>query len=287
MHRSLFLAAAVLAAVAGRQATLSAAAESRPAASVRVALVQFDALPGQRQRNLVQMERLVERAVADGARLVMFHELATSDYVDDIEPLAEPIPGGPSCQRMARLARKTDCHIAFGLPEKEGPRRYIAYVFLGPGGLVARYRKTWLHKTNPDEGFRNEWARYDPGSGPEAFEILGLRATCLICADATAPRCVERVRRLQPELIFLPVNRGAQRFAEYPGIIARMGAPTLVANRVGQSHSRDCVGGSAVYDALGRVVTAANRAGREEILCYDFPLPADPPTRQRPAKPSH
>jgi predicted amidohydrolase len=247
------------------------ASDSSPAESVRVALVQFDAVPGQRERNLDQMQRLVEQAVSGGAHLVMFHELATSDYVDDIEPLAEPIPEGPSCQRMAILAGRLGCHIAFGMPEKAGPRRHIAYVFLGPEGLVARYRKTWLYKTDADEGFRNEWARYDPGTGPEAFEILGLRATCLICADAGSPRAVERVRRLEPEVIFFPVNRGAKLFTSYPRIVARMGATTLVANRVGQSHTRDCVGGTAVYDATGRIVVEANRAGEEEILYYDLP----------------
>jgi len=253
------------------QSVAPGASDSKPAQSVRVALVQFDAVPGQRERNLDQMQRLVEQAASSGARLVMFHELATSDYVDDIEPLAEPIPDGPSCQRMARLAGTLGCHIAFGMPESAGPRRHIAYVFLGPQGLVARYRKTWLFKTDPDEGFRNEWSRYDPGTGPELFEILGLRATCLICADADSPRCVERVRRLEPEVIFFPVNRGAKLFTTYPRIIARMGAPTLVANRVGKSHTRDCVGGSAVYDATGRIVVEANRAGREQIIYYDLP----------------
>jgi len=222
------------------------------------------------------MERLVQQAVSGGAELVMFHELATSDYVDDIDSLAEPIPGGPSCRRMAGLAARLGCHISFGLPEREGPRRHIAYVFLGPDGMVARYRKTWLYKTDADEGFRNEWARYDPGTGPETFEILGMRATSLICADADSPRAVERVRALEPDVIFFPVNRGAKLFTTYPGIVARMGATTLVANRVGQSHTRDCVGGTAVYDPTGRIIAEANRSGEEEILYHDLPRVARP-----------
>jgi predicted amidohydrolase len=259
----------------GVQAT-SARAESTAAGGLRVALVQFDAVPGERERNLTEMERLVREAVSGGARLVMFHELATSDYVDDIDPLAERIPDGPSCRRMGALASELGRHIAFGLPERDGDRRFIAYVFLGPGGLIARYRKTWLFRTDADEGFRNEWARYDPGSGPEPFEILGRRATALICADATSPRAVERVRALEPEIVFFPVNRGAKRFTAYPEIIARMGAVTLVANRVGQSHTRDCVGGSAVYDRDGRIIVEANRSGEEEILYYDLPATSPP-----------
>ena len=51
----------------------------------------------------------------------------------------------------------------------------------------------------------------------------------------------------------------------------RRAVATLVANRVGQSHTRDCVGGTAVYDATGRIVVEANRAGQEEILYYALP----------------
>jgi predicted amidohydrolase len=277
MELRFFLVTALGAGVVCLHAASAPASDPPPAESVRVALVQFDAVPGQRERNLAEMERLVEQAVSGGAQLVMFHELATSDYVDDIDPLAERIPDGPSCQRMGRLAGRLGCHIAFGMPEREGARRFIAYVFLGPQGLIARYRKTWLYKTDADEGFRNEWARYDPGTGPEAFEILGLRATSLICADADSPRAIERVRRLKPDVIFFPVNRGAKLFTTYPRIVARMGAPTLVANRVGQSHTRDCVGGSAVYDASGQIIVEANRSGEEQIIYHDLPRAARRP----------
>jgi len=34
-----------------------------------------------------------------------------------------------------------------------------------------------------DDGFRNEWTRYNPGTGPNLFLIDGIRATCFICAD--------------------------------------------------------------------------------------------------------
>lgn len=270
MDLLVLLVSGLAAGALGPHAVTTEAAEPRRE-RVRVALVQFDAVPGERDRNLSEMERLVQEAVLGGAHLVMFHELATSDYVDDVDTLAEPIPDGPSCRRMGGLAARLGCHIAFGLPERDGARRFIAYVFLGPDGLIARYRKTWLFKTDADEGYRNEWARYDPGTGPEPFEILGRRATALICADADSPRAVERVRRLEPEVVFFPVNRGAKLFTTYPGIVARMGAVTLVANRVGQSHTRDCVGGSAVYDPTGRIVVEANRDGQEQILYYDLP----------------
>lgn len=279
MRFSFLLSALALSALAwgaGRSPSVALAAGSRTAATgIRVALVQFDARPGEVRKNLNAMERLARQAVANGARLVLFHELATTDYMDDMTQLAEPIPEGPSCRRMESLAKELDCFLSFGMPEQDGGRLYIAQVFFGPQGFVYRYRKTWLCKDETDGGYRNEWARYNPGTGPELFEIDGIRATCFICADATAPRCIEQARALRPELVFFPVNRGARKFQEYPALIARIGAPTLVANRVGKSYGRDCVGGSAVYGGDGQILAQANRDHQEEILYYQIALPAN------------
>lgn len=233
---------------------------------VKVALAQFDARPGEVSRNLDTMERLAREAASRGARFIMFHELSTTDYLDDVGPALEEIPGGPSSQRIAALARELDCYISFGLPEKEADRRYIAYAFFGPEGLVEKYRKTWLFKSKEDPGFRNEIARYDPGEGPRIFDIDGIRATCLICADADAPRCIQRIADLKPDLVFFPINRTAKTFDAYPGHVARFGAITLVANRVGKSQTLDCPGGSTIYDPNGKVIAEANRDGAEEVL---------------------
>ena len=121
--------------------------------------------------------------------------------------------------------------------------------------------------------YRDEWARYNPGTGPELFYIDGIRATCFICADAESSRCIEQARALQPELVFFPINRGAHTFQEYPKLVSRIGAITFVANRVGKSHTRDCAGGSVIYNADGEIICRANRNFEEEILFYDVVVP--------------
>ncbi len=238
----------------------------------RVALVQFDSKPGQVQKNLEAMERIAREAVQHDAELVMFHELATSDYMDDMGNFAEPIPQGPSCQAMEKLAKELRCYISFGMPEKNEDRLHIAQVFVGPDGFIYRYRKTWLWRSKGDEGFRNEWARYNPGTGPELFEIAGIQATCMICADADAPRCIEQARTLNPQLVFFPVNRGAKSFHEYPAVAAQIGAPMLVTNRIGDSHGKTCVGGCTVYAPDGQLLAVANRNQTEEILYYTLTI---------------
>lgn len=249
---------------------------------VPVALVQFDAVPEHVEKNRKAMDRLAEKAVGLGSRWVVFHEGTLADYTPRLSELAEVVPGGRSTQRMAALAAELNCFISFGLSEVEDERYYITQAFVGPEGFVYRYRKTWLWRSEKDEGYRNEWARYDPGSGPEPFVMDGVKATCFICADGEAPRCIQRAAALKPQVVFYPNNRGSlPKFKVFGARAREIGAPMLVTNRVGRSWKHDCVGGCVVYSARGRVLARANREGREEILIHRLRLapqgPSAPP----------
>jgi len=240
---------------------------------IPVALVQFDAVPEQVDRNLGEMERLASEAAGRGARWIMFHEGTVCDYTPRLDELAEPVPAGKCTRRMADLARRLKCHLSFGLSETERGRFYITQVFVGPRGLVYRYRKTWIWRDPPDKGYRDEWARYDPGTGPELFEIDGVRATCFICADGEAPRCIQRAAALRPQLAFFPNNRGGLPAFEVFGARAKtIGASMLVTNRVGNSWMHPCKGGCVAFAADGSVLAKANREGKEEILYCDVPV---------------
>jgi len=240
---------------------------------IQIALIQFDAVPEQIEKNLVQMEVLVERAVSSGARWVMFHEGTVCDYTPRVADLAEPIPNGLSTFRMTKLSRRLCCYVSFGLSEKYEGRYFISHVFAGPSGYFYHYRKTWLWREPGDEGYRNEWARYDPGTGPELFEIDGIEAACFLCADGDAPRCIERAAGLKPKIIFYPNNRSSLPEFDVFGKIAKViGAPMLVTNRIGRSWVDDCKGGCVIFSATGEVLAKANRDGKEEILFYNLDL---------------
>ena len=243
---------------------------------VIVAIVQFDAVPEAIDRNLNEMERLVRAAVDRGARWIQFHEGCVADYTPQVKALAESVPDGKSTQRMMKLAAELDCYISFGLNERNDGRFHISQVFVGPRGLVHCYRKTWLHRTDEDKGYRNELARYDPGTGPNLFEFDGVRAACFICADATAPRCIERLRDLQPQVVFHPnnhINRTPEADWERKRQRAKeIGAPVLVSNRVGYSWMYRCEGGCGVISSSGELLAQSNTAGKEEILVYELEI---------------
>ena len=244
---------------------------------VTVAIVQFNAVPEAIDRNLGEMERLTRTAVDQGARWIMFHEGCVADYTPRVKTLAETVPDGKSTQRMIKLAAELNCYISFGLNERNGDLFHISQVFVGPQGLVHCYRKTWLHRTDKDVGYRNELARYDPGTGPSLFEMDGVSTACFICADATAPRCIERLRDLQPQVVFHPnnhINRSPKAdWARKRERTEQIGAPVLVSNRIGHSWMYHCEGGCGVISATGELLAQSNTDGQEEVLVYELEIP--------------
>jgi predicted amidohydrolase len=250
--------------------------QEQPAArTIPIALVQFDAVPEQVDRNLQEVGRLTEQAAKSGARWVIFHEGTVCDYTPRLHELAELVPEGKSTQWITKLASRLKCFISFGLSETRADRFHICQVFVGPEGFIYRYRKTWIWHILDDKGYRDEWARYDPGTGPEIFQFDGVRATCFICADGAAWRCWERAAQLRPQLVFYPNNRGTLTGFPVLGQLAKtIGAPMIVTNRVGTSWFEKCEGGCAVYSGSGVLLAAANHEGKEEILLHNLEIRA-------------
>ena len=240
--------------------------------TLRVAAVQFDTRPQEPERNLKVMERLCRAAAGQGARLVLFHENSLLGYGPRVRDLAERVPEGPTSLHFIELAAELDLWIGAGLAERDGDRVYVTHAFFGPEGYVTKYRKTWLFHTNHDRK-RDEWAHFDPGTGPEVFELAGVRTTALICSDADSRRCLDILAALEPELVLFPNNRsdlhGPETFAH---IARRAGAPVVLTNRSGMSWQYACNGGSCVLAADGTTLARANRVGREEVLICDVPV---------------
>ena len=238
-------------------------------------MIQFDTVPQENEYNVDQIERLASDAAARGAEIIMFHEGSVTDYVSDVEKYSEYVPDGPSCKRIERLAKNLGTYITFGISEKTPDKMYyITQVFMGPKGFIYKYRKTWLWTGSKDQGYRNEWARYDCGPGPQLFDIAGLKATCFICADGEAPRCIDRAKNLKPDIVFYPNNRQSylgdkQKFAERAAYI---GAPMLVTNRVGKSWVHTCAGGCSVIDQTGRFLARTEPNDGEKILVWDLAI---------------
>ena len=82
--------------------------------SLRVAAVQFESKPADKDANFKKIEPFVQLASAQGVRLIVFPECCITGYwfirnlsVAELAALSEPIPDGQSTQRLIALARPT------------------------------------------------------------------------------------------------------------------------------------------------------------------------------------
>ncbi len=209
--RLLVLLAAVAVAVAGCAAppagpkSSAVRSESKPRPrpkTVKVAAVQCPSVLADVAGNTKRLTRLVRKAAAAGAKIVVLPEAAITGYLSqDLKrnwhlpgrPLAfpfqgvhpgiaaEPVPG-PSTRHFAKLAGELGVYVTVPLierdVERDGARYFNTVALVSPAGtLVAHYRKLtpWPH---PEQS----WAT--PGDlGTATYDTEYGRVGLAICFD--------------------------------------------------------------------------------------------------------
>ena len=177
---------------------------------LRVASVQMESRPADKEANFSTLERFVREAADGGARLVVFPECCVSGYwfirnltPDALAALAEPIPDGPSTERLLALAQRYQVSVGAGWVETgEDGKFHNSYVVALPDGTFHRHRK--LH------AFEHPLIR--GGSEFTVFDLPGgFRAGILICYDCNLIENVRLTALRGAEILIAPHQTGAVR----------------------------------------------------------------------------
>ncbi len=146
---------------------------------------------------------LVRAAAAEGSRLIVLPELASTGYVFESEAearaLAEPVPDGPTSRAWAALAAELGLHIVAGIAESAGDTLYNAAVIVGPEGYIGTYRKA--HLWDQENVF---FARGDLGF-PVFDTALG-KVGVAICYDGWFPETFRQLALGGAEIVCIPTN---------------------------------------------------------------------------------
>jgi predicted amidohydrolase len=149
---------------------------------LRVASVQMEHTDGDKQANFAKIETFVAAAAARNAQLVVFPECCVTGYwfirnlaAQQLAELAEPVPDGPSTQRLRELARRHSITIGAGWVESATAGVFHnTYVVALPDGTIHFHRKI--------QSFEHSAIR--SGNQYTVFDLPGgLRAGILICYD--------------------------------------------------------------------------------------------------------
>jgi predicted amidohydrolase len=178
-----------------------------PPQTLRAAVVQFEHTPDRKELNFAKIESFARRAAADGVRLLAFPECCITGYWflrklprEGLAAIAEPVPDGPSTQRLVALARECGMTIGAGLIEAAPDGRlFNTYVVALPDGRVHRHRKIQAFESEHISA-GNEYTVFDTPDG--------VRVGVLICYDNNIVENARITALLGAEVLLAPHQTG-------------------------------------------------------------------------------
>ncbi|MCX5515756.1 carbon-nitrogen hydrolase family protein [Kaistia algarum] len=220
------------------------------AAEVKVAAVTFH--PTDMAHNIPKMVAMASEAAKNGARLIVFPEMAATGYlyIDLAQEGAniDTIPG-TATKALGAVAKTYGVYISFGLIERDAASGlvYNAAALVGPKGLVGKYRKNQLQP-----GFDNLFR--SPGNlGFPVFDTEIGKIAMMICYDDS-----------QLQSLLLPALRGADIVAYS---VAALYIPK--AER-GSSSDHSTIASMATLPGwMGINVVGANGSGIDDVAEFD------------------
>jgi len=242
---------------------------------IKLALCQISSKRENKTENLQKIENLTLEAKRQGADLAIFPEMCVTGYIllDQVYGLAETIPG-PTTEKVTSLAKKTGMHIIFGMPELSEKTQATVYntaVFVGPQGLIGKYRKMYL----PTHSVFEEKRYFRSGYQSAAFQTLLGNIGLTICYDVFFPE-VFRLTRLQGAQLIVCISASPAVRRNYFEILTSARALENTAflayvNLAGVEDGLQFWGGSRLVCPTGDVVAKAKYDEEDFVICeVDF-----------------
>jgi len=246
---------------------------------MKIALVQQKASPD-RELNRKRGMEAIDRAAAQGAKIICFAELAFDLFYPQeratgrILDLAETIPGSTT-QAFCAKAREHGVVIVLNLFERDGQSTYdTSPVIDADGSLLGTVRM--VHITDYDYFY--EQGYYAPGNaGAPVFKTKHGTLGVAICYDRHFPEYMRALALGGAQIIFVPQAGATGEWpeglyeAEMRVAAFQNGYFTALCNRTGEEAHLRFAGASFVCDPMGKVIARAGEE-TEEILVCDLDL---------------
>lgn len=240
----------------------------------KIALVQYQSVLGDLQKNADRAVEMVREAAAKGAKIVCFPEMFNTGYNfqligDGFHNCGETIDGH-TITRLQKVAKECACYVIapITLEKKVKGVFYNAAVVIDDEGVVlGDYSKHHL--------WAAERYYFHAGEDIPVFDTKYGKIGVMICYDAGFPETARVLTLKGAELIFMP---SAWRIQEWDmwnlNIPQRALENTLYVagvNRFGHEDDLYMFGNSKVADWRGRII-AESKEEKEEIVYAEIDL---------------
>ena len=263
--------------------------------NVTVAALQMS-IPETPEKSVEKAEKLVRKAAAEGANVILLPELFENWYFCqerryDSYKLALPLEENPAVRRFQTVAKELSVVLPISFYEQDGNVLYNSVAMIdADGSVMGVYRKTHI----PDDHFYQEKFYFTPGdTGFKVWDTRFGKIGVGICWDQWFPEAARCMALDGAELLFYPTAIGSEPVLEcdsmphwqrcMQGHAAANLVPVIAANRIGtetvtpdsenqqQSSSLTFYGSSFIADNTGALVECADRTS-DTVLLHTFDL---------------
>ncbi len=240
--------------------------------------------------NIERAEKLIRKAAADGAQIVLIQELFEAPYfcqdqIAEFFDMAKPFEGNPLIVHFAKLAAELNVVLPVSFFEKAGQTYFNSVAIVdADGAVLGLYRKSHI----PDGPGYTEKYYFSPGdTGFRVWQTRHAKIGVGICWDQWFPEAARAMALQGAELLFYPTAIGSepqdptidsadhwQRVMQ--GHAAANVVPVIASNRIGAEPGRKGTeltfyGSSFIADQTGAKIAEADRRS-EAVLTATFDL---------------
>lgn len=256
---------------------------------VKVAATQMSC-SWNREEVLDKAEKLVRKAAAEGANIILLQELFETPYFCQKQKfeyfdLAKPLSENAAVKRFTEVAKEFQVVLPISFYEKAGNTAFNTIAIIDADGtILGTYRKTHI----PDGLPYAEKFYFTPGdTGFKVWKTKYADIGVGICWDQWFPEAARSMALLGAELLFYPTAIGSEPTLNVDskshwqhamqGHAAANIMPVIASNRIGtetdDESSMTFYGSSFIADQTGTIVEEADRE-TESVLVHEFDLDA-------------
>ena len=239
---------------------------------------------------LDKAEKLVRKAAAEGANIILLQELFETPYFCQKQKfeyfdLAKPLSENAAVKRFTDVAKELQVVLPISFYEKAGNTAFNTIAIIDADGtILGTYRKTHI----PDGLPYAEKFYFTPGdTGFKVWKTKYADIGVGICWDQWFPEAARSMALLGAELLFYPTAIGSEPTLNIDskphwqhamqGHAAANIMPVIASNRIGtetdDESSMTFYGSSFIADQTGTIVEEADRE-TESVLVHEFDLDA-------------
>ncbi|WP_062108070.1 carbon-nitrogen family hydrolase [Bacillus niameyensis] len=239
---------------------------------MKIGCIQLNVAFNNPDQNYAEAERLIRKAVSQGAELIVLPEMWNTGYaLDQLEQTAD-IEGQRTKAFFSALAKELHVHIVGGsVATKKSEHFYnTMYSYSNKGELVGEYDKAHLFK------LMDEHLYLEAGDSANRFQFDGIEAGGVICYDIRFPEWLRTHALTGAKVLFVPAQWPKTRVDHWKILLQARAIENqmfvIAVNRTGSDPNNEFNGQSMIIEPWGNVLWTGSENEELAVIDVDFSI---------------